>query len=37
VLWDASGPAMTFIAGAVFSAVALVAFIGLERWHAPAG
>jgi hypothetical protein len=28
---------MTFIAGAVFSAVALTAFIGLERWQAQTG
>lgn len=34
VLWDRSGPAMTFVAGAFFSGVALLAFIGLDRWRA---
>lgn len=33
VLWDVGGPAMTFIAGAVFAGVALAAFIGLARWQ----
>ncbi len=31
VLWDVSGPAMTFVAGALFAALALAAFVGLGR------
>lgn len=34
VLWDQSGPAMTFVAGAAFSVLALIAFAALGRWRA---
>jgi MFS family permease len=36
VLWDV-GPAMTFIAGAMFAAVALLAFIAVGRWQVVRG
>lgn len=33
VLWDQVGPATTFITGAAFAAMALLAFIALEHWR----